>query len=111
MSRQTDSQIRKEKVLPLPLSAHGQCSQRPLCVWIVGNDSSLACIRIMSLGFPGGSDGKESDCNSGDPGWILGLGRSPGEGNGYMLQCSCLKNSVNRGAWGATVHEVTKSRI
>ena len=48
-----------------------------VCIWIVGNDSNLAWIRIMSLGFPGGSDGKESACSWGDPGSILGLGRSP----------------------------------
>ena len=49
-------------------------------------------------GFPGGSDGKESACNSGDLGLISGLGRSPGEGNGYPLQYSCLENSMDRGA-------------
>ena len=40
---------------------------------------------------------------------ILGLGRSPGEGNGNPLQCPCLENRMDRGAWGATVHEVTES--
>ena len=60
------------------------------------------------MGFPGGSDGKESACNSGDPGSILGSGRSPGEGNGYSLQYSCLENPMDRGAWQATVHGVTK---
>ena len=45
-----------------------------------------------SLGFPGGSDGKESACNAGDMGLIPGLGRSPREGNGYPLQYSCLGN-------------------
>ena len=48
------------------------------------------------MGFPGGSDDKESACNSGDPGSILGSGRSPGGGNGYPLQYSCLENSMNR---------------
>ena len=47
---------------------------------------------IVSLGFPGGSDGKESACNGGDMGLITRLGRSPGEGNGYPLQYSCLEN-------------------
>ena len=42
-----------------------------------------------NMGFPGGSDGKESSCNAGDPGSIPGLGKSPGEGNGYSLQYSC----------------------
>ena len=62
------------------------------------------------MGFPGGSDGKESACRAGDPGSIPGLGRSPGEGNGNPLQCSCLENPVDQGAWWATVHGVAKSR-
>ena len=56
----------------------------------------------------GGSDGKESAHNAGDPGSIPGLERSPGEGNGYPLQYSCLKNSMDRGAWWATVHGAAK---
>ena len=59
--------------------------------------------------FPGGSDGKESACNVEDQGSIPGSGRSPGEGNGNPLQYSCLKNSIDGGAWWATVHGVTKS--
>ena len=51
---------------------------------------------------PGGSAGKESAFNAGDLGSIPGLGRSPGEGKGYPLQCSCLQNSMDRGAWWAT---------
>ena len=47
------------------------------------------------LGFPCGSAGKESDCNAGDLGLIPGLGRSPGEGKGYPLQCSGLENSMD----------------
>ena len=58
--------------------------------------------------YPGGSDHKESACSEGDPGSIPGLGRSPGEGNGNPLHYSCLENSMNRGAWWATVHEVAK---
>ena len=58
--------------------------------------------------FPGGSDGKESACNAGDPGSIPGLVRYE-EGNGYPLQYSCLENSMDRGAWRATVHGVSKS--
>ena len=50
-------------------------------------------------GFPGRSDNKESACNAGDPGSIPGSGRSPGEGNGYPLQHSCLRNSMDRGPW------------
>ena len=64
----------------------------------------------MCWGFPGGSDGKESACSAGDLGLILGSGRSPGEGHGNPLQCSCLENPMDRGAWRATVHGVTKSR-
>ena len=59
--------------------------------------------------FPGGSDGKESTGNVGDPGFILRSGRSPGEWNGNTLQYSFLKNPMNREAWRATVHGVTKS--
>ena len=59
--------------------------------------------------LPGGSDGKESAYNAGDPGSIPRLGRFPGEGNGNPLQYSCLENSMDRGAWQTTVHGVTKS--
>ena len=62
------------------------------------------------MGFPGGSDGKESACNAGDLGLIPGLGGSPGGGNGYSLQYSYLENPVDRGAWWATVHGVAKSQ-
>ena len=51
------------------------------------------------------SVGKESTCNAGDPGSIPGLGRSPGGGKGHQLQCSCLENPMDRGAWRATVHQ------
>ena len=60
-------------------------------------------------GFSGGSDGKESAYNAGDPGSIPGSGRSPGEGNGYLCQYACLENSMNRGTSWATVRGVTKS--
>ena len=61
------------------------------------------------LGFPGGSDGKESACNAGDLAFIPGSVRFPGEGNGYSLQYSCLENPMDRGAWWATVCGVAKS--
>ena len=61
-------------------------------------------------GFPGGSDGKESAYNAGDLGLIPGLERSPGEGHSNPLQYSCLENSMDRGAWGATIHGVPKSQ-
>ena len=54
--------------------------------------------------FPGGSDGKKSVRNAGDPGLIPGSGRSPGEGNGNPLQYFCLENSMDRGASRTTVH-------
>ena len=53
---------------------------------------------LWAVGFPGGSDGKASACNVGDPGSIPGSGRFPGEGNGNPLQCSCLENSMDREA-------------
>ena len=59
--------------------------------------------------FSPGSDGKESACSAGDPGSIPGSRRSPGEGNGNLLQYSYLENSMDRGAWLATVHGITGS--
>ena len=53
---------------------------------------------------------KNSAGNAGDLGLIPGLGRSPGERNGNPLQHSCLENSMDRGAWWAAVHGVTRSR-
>ena len=66
-------------------------------------------IGAIIMGFPGGSDGEESACNREDKGFIPGSGRSPGEGHGYSLLYSRLENSMDRGAWWATVHGVTKS--
>ena len=60
--------------------------------------------------FPDGSDSKKSACNVGDPGLIPGSGISPGEGNGKPLKYSFLENFMDRGAWWATVHGVTKSQ-
>ena len=62
------------------------------------------------MGFPGGSDGKESACNVGDLDLIPGSGRSPGGRNGNPLQYSCLGNPMARGAWRATVHGIAKSQ-
>ena len=61
------------------------------------------------MGFPGGSDGKESACSAGDWGSVHASGKSPGEGNGNPLQYYCLGNPIDRGAWWATVHGVAKS--
>ena len=68
------------------------------------------CIDFISWRFPGGLDSKVSAHDAGDPGSMPGLGRSPGEGNGNPLQYSCLENSMDGGAWWATVHGVTKSQ-
>ena len=63
------------------------------------------------MGLPGGSEGKESACNTGDLGLIFGSGSSPAEGNDYPLQYFCLDNPMDGGTWQATVHGVTKSQI
>ena len=59
---------------------------------------------------PGGSEVKASASNAGDPGSIPRSARFPGEGNGNPLQYSCLENTMDRGAWWAIVHEITKSQ-
>ena len=61
------------------------------------------------MSFPGGSDGKASAYNAGDPGSVPGSRRSPGEGNGNPLQYSCLENPMDGGTWYATVCGVSKS--
>ena len=78
-----------------------------------GGEWSLRKARILeqvSPKLPGGSDGKASAYNVGEPGSMPGWGRSPGQGNGNPLQYSCLKNPLDGGAWWATVHGITKSR-
>ena len=74
-----------------------------VCVFLIKDDSS-------SMGFPGGSVVKNPPASAGDTGLIHGLGRSPGEGNGNMLQYSFLDNSMDRGAWQATVQGVARSQ-
>ena len=66
-------------------------------------------MRTLFLGFPGSSGSKESTYNAGDPALIPELGRSPGEGNGYPLQYSCLENSMDTGAWWSEAHGVAES--
>ena len=61
--------------------------------------------------FPGSSGGKESAYDAGGLSSISGAGRSFGERNGNLLQYSCLRNSMDRGAWWITIHAVTKSQI
>ena len=73
------------------------------------------CIHRFALGFvwklEGDSGGIESASNAREAGLISGSRRSPGEGNGYPFQYSCLENSMDRGAWRATIHGVPKSQI
>ena len=64
----------------------------PVCFKVL-----LLWASLLVLGFPGGSDGKESACNAGDSGSIPGLGKSPGEGNDKPFQYSCLENPVSQG--------------
>ena len=72
--------------------------------------NSCRHVKIITLVVPGGSDDKESAYNAEDPGSILESGRSPGEGNGYPFQYSCLENPMDRGPWQATVYGITKSQ-
>ena len=74
------------------------------------SDLAAAAAAVVILGFPGGSEIKASACNAGDLLSIPGPGRSPGEGNGNPLQYYCLENSMDGGAWWATVHGVANSR-
>ena len=86
-------------------------------LWVFGNHCSTLCLYELvytsaALGFPGGLAVKNlpaSAGGAGDPGSILGSGRSLGEGNGNPLQNSCLKNSMDRGAWRVKVHGITKN--
>ena len=80
------------------------------CLIVCVPSTKSSCIPSISylLGFPGGSDGKESAFNEGDLGSIPRLGRSPAEGNGYPHQYSGLENSMHRGAWGFPHNSVSK---
>ena len=75
------------------------------CVFQKTEDS----LQVDNVGFPGGSDGKESACSAGEPGSIPRSGGSPGKRNGNPLQYPCLENPMDGGAWQATVHGVTQS--
>ena len=81
-----------------------------LLVCLVLRPESLVCQFGGGLGFPDSSVGKESTCNAGDLGLIPGLGRFLGEGNGNPLQCSCLENPRDGGAWWAAISGVAESR-
>ena len=75
-----------------------------------GSTEKLRSFIRVAEGFPGGSVVKNPPANAGDAGLIPGLGRFPGEGNRSLLQCSCLRNPLDRGAWQATIHGFTKSQ-
>ena len=77
--------------------------------WIFHSSSIIYIALTLYLGFPGGSDSKESDWNAWDMGLIPGSGRSPGEGSGHPFQYSCLENPMDRGAWWAPVHGIAKN--
>ena len=80
-------------------------------VWAPGDHSCNAHVKCLG-GFPGGSDvKKKSTSNAGDPDLIAGSGRYPGERNGNLLQYSCQENSMDSGAWQATVHGITQNQI
>ena len=81
-----------------------------MSLYKVGDQLTLS---VIQTGFPGGTVEKNPPANAGGPrdaGSIPGLGRSPGVGDSTLLQSSCLENSMDRGAWWARIHKVTKSR-
>ena len=95
------------------LFAQGEERRRGLVGWGRGKmwgtwGTSINSFLFLKLGFPGGSDSKESACNTGDVGSIPGLGRSPGEGHCNPLQYSCLENSMDRGTWQVAVTELQR---
>ena len=93
--------------LPFPIPGHLPDPGIKPCICCISRQILYHLCQLGSPpGFPGGSDGKESTCKAGDPGSIPGF---PKEKNGYSFQYSCLKISMDREAWWATVHGVTKS--
>ena len=97
--------VEKEKMSPFCFLFHGILYNSTLLhFWI------FLCKTNERQCFPGGSDGKELACNAGDLSSIPESGRSLGEGSGCPLQCSCLENPMDRGAWRATVHVVAESQ-
>ena len=88
------SSLQEYKGLEFSLKANSQYVWDPLLFACI-----LLCRPLCKLDFPGGSDGKASVYNAGDPDSIPGLGRSTGEGNGNPLQYYCLENPMDRGAW------------
>ena len=106
------SQIPHLACVPPPGPQESSCSLDCLCSQQSlpsGGNKMTERLFPAPQGFPGGSEGKESACNAGDLGLIPGLGRCPGEGKGCPLHYSCLENSMDRGAWWATVRGVEES--
>ena len=97
--------LREREWLPTPVFLSGEFQDRGAW-WAI---HPWGWEQNHSLGFPRGSDGKESTCSAGDLGSISGSGSSLGESNGYPFQYSCLENPMDRGDWQATVHGVAKS--
>ena len=85
------------------------CWFKSLSLWLFCPKAMKTQFKASDLGFPGGSDGKESSCNAGDPGSILGSLIFPGEGNGNPPRYSCLGNPKDRGAWRAAVRGAAES--
>ena len=79
-----------------------------MCIYIYIYVCVCVCVCVC-MGFPGGLDGKESTLNVRDLGLIPGSGRFPRGGHSNPLQCSCLENPMDRGAWRATVYGVAES--
>ena len=114
--------VRHDWATSLSLSHIGEGDGNPLQCSCLGNPRdggtwwaavygvAQSRTRLKWLSSSSGSNGKESSCNAGDMSLTPGLGRFPGEGNDYPLQYSCLENSMDRGAWLATVHGFAKSR-
>ena len=97
----------------------GVATHSSILAWRIPWIGSLVCyspwgykgldmIKQLTLGFPGGSDGRASAWNVGHPSSIPGLGRSPGEGNGCPLQYSCLENPIGYSPWGHKELDMTK---
>ena len=80
-------------------------------MWYIAplKSKEVMCFFLFKLKHSG-SDGKEFACNAGDSGSVPGWGRSPGEGNEYPLQYSCLENFLGKEAWQVIVHEISKCR-
>ena len=110
-------------VLPFNCQIASHCTDVPgFCLFVLFQQSLVisffkklmhhffkAFILYWSIVCHGGSHRKESSCNAGDLPSIPGSGRSPGEGNSYLVHYSCLENSMDRGAWRTTVHGVKES--